>query len=200
MIFESLNDKGMQLTASELLCNYLFTPIIKAKENYEDAFTTPNGSGRFGCWMTMTDSRNTCGIYSPLAKPKWWVSTASLRAFQGKRIKSEALIPHHQGSGSPSIFSGAPLYRTIGYPISFPIKRTKVSISFSSQLGIHGWGSSTPFVLSVLRAHAAETLTDEQSRAILRETLVLLVRAKDQPNWQLRNTTNVSSIAWMDYK
>jgi hypothetical protein len=35
-IFESLNDKGMRLTASELLCNYLFTPIIEAKENYED--------------------------------------------------------------------------------------------------------------------------------------------------------------------
>ena len=34
-IFESLNDKGMPLTASELLCNYLFQPIIEAKENVD---------------------------------------------------------------------------------------------------------------------------------------------------------------------
>ena len=38
--------------------------------------------------------------------------------------------------------------------------------------------SSTPFVLSVLRAHAAGTLSDDSTRAILRETLVLLVRRK----------------------
>ena len=35
-IFESLNDKGMPLSASELLCNYLFRPIIDAKEKFED--------------------------------------------------------------------------------------------------------------------------------------------------------------------
>ena len=35
-IFESLNDKGMPLTASELLCNYLFRPIMEAKENSEE--------------------------------------------------------------------------------------------------------------------------------------------------------------------
>ena len=29
--FESLNDKGMPLTASELLCNYLFRPIIEGQ-------------------------------------------------------------------------------------------------------------------------------------------------------------------------
>ena len=31
-IFESLNDKGMPLTARELLCNYLFRPIIRNDE------------------------------------------------------------------------------------------------------------------------------------------------------------------------
>jgi uncharacterized protein with ParB-like and HNH nuclease domain len=35
-IFESLNDKGMPLTASELLCNYLFRPIIDANEDPEE--------------------------------------------------------------------------------------------------------------------------------------------------------------------
>ena len=34
-IFESLNDKGMPLSAAELLCNYLFKPIIRAKEDFE---------------------------------------------------------------------------------------------------------------------------------------------------------------------
>jgi uncharacterized protein with ParB-like and HNH nuclease domain len=34
-IFESLNDKGMPLSAAELLCNYIFKPIIMANEDYE---------------------------------------------------------------------------------------------------------------------------------------------------------------------
>jgi uncharacterized protein with ParB-like and HNH nuclease domain len=34
-IFESLNDKGMPLSAAELLCNYIFKPIISANEDYE---------------------------------------------------------------------------------------------------------------------------------------------------------------------
>ena len=38
--------------------------------------------------------------------------------------------------------------------------------------------TSTPFILSVLRAQAAGTLGDDMTRAILRETLVLLVRRK----------------------
>jgi hypothetical protein len=32
-IFESLNDKGMPLSAAELLCNYIFKPIIMANED-----------------------------------------------------------------------------------------------------------------------------------------------------------------------
>src|SRR5205814_5926648 len=38
--------------------------------------------------------------------------------------------------------------------------------------------TSTPFILSVLKAQAAGTLGDDMTRAILRETLVLLVRRK----------------------
>ena len=35
-IFESLNDKGMPLKASELLCNYLFRPIMQTEMDFED--------------------------------------------------------------------------------------------------------------------------------------------------------------------
>jgi uncharacterized protein with ParB-like and HNH nuclease domain len=34
-IFESLNDKGMPLSAAELLCNYIFKPIMNSQEDYE---------------------------------------------------------------------------------------------------------------------------------------------------------------------
>jgi uncharacterized protein with ParB-like and HNH nuclease domain len=32
-IYESLNDRGMQLTSSELLCNYIFKPLIETNRN-----------------------------------------------------------------------------------------------------------------------------------------------------------------------
>ena len=34
-IFESLNDKGIPLTAAELMCNYLFKPLIETGNDYE---------------------------------------------------------------------------------------------------------------------------------------------------------------------
>lgn len=34
-VFEGLNDKGTRLGASDLLCNYLFRPLIAAEANYE---------------------------------------------------------------------------------------------------------------------------------------------------------------------
>src|SRR5207302_4679095 len=72
---------------------------------------------------------------------------------------------------------GTSLYRTITDPLSYPHKNEAINQLLIS-IGNTRMETSTPFVLSVLRAQAAGTLGDDSARAILRETLVLLVRRK----------------------
>jgi hypothetical protein len=75
------------------------------------------------------------------------------------------------------IFAGSSLYRTITEPLSYPYKDEEINRLLIA-IGNTRMDSSTPFVLSVLRAHSAGTLTDAAARSVLRETLVLLVRRK----------------------
>ena len=75
------------------------------------------------------------------------------------------------------IFAGTTLYRTITDPLSYPHKNEAINQLLIS-IGSTRMETSTPFILSVLRAQAAGTLGDDMTRAILRETLVLLVRRK----------------------
>src|SRR5207302_8810764 len=72
---------------------------------------------------------------------------------------------------------GTSLYRTITDPLSYPHKNEAIN-QLLIAIGNTRMESSTPFVLSVLRAQAGGTLSDDMTRAILHETLVLLVRRK----------------------
>lgn len=173
-IFESLNDKGMPLSASELLCNYLFRPIISANESPEDlhnnkwlaAIRLLGDHERFEDYL-----RNLFSIGETKTVGK------HRKVYIHFKGKNRSLTPAGAKQHLTDIHAGAPQYRTIIDPLSHPhkdsdINRLLVSIRHT------GMESSTPFVLSVLRAHAAATLGDTMARAVLHETLVLLVRRK----------------------
>jgi hypothetical protein len=173
-IFESLNDKGMPLTASELLCNYLFRPIIDAKENPEElhdhqwlaAIRLLDDDNRFEDYL-----RNLFSIGETKMVGK---HRKVYVHFKGKnRNLTSSLAKQHLAD----IFSGAVQYRTIIDPLSHPHKDDGIN-QLLIAIGHTRMESSTPFVLSVLRARAMGTLDDVKARAILRETLVLLVRRK----------------------
>src|SRR5437667_2703689 len=173
-IFESLNDKGMRLTASELLCNYLFTPIIKAEQNYEDL----HNSKWLGAIRMLDDGdrfeeylRNLFSIGETKMVGK---DRKVYVHFKGKNRK---LTSTSSKQHLADIFSGAPLYRTIIDPLSYPNKNDAINQLLIAIRNTR-MESSTPFVLSVLRTHATGALTDDQTQVILRETLVLLVRRK----------------------
>jgi hypothetical protein len=94
--------------------------------------------------------------------------------FKGKnRNLTNASAKHHLAD----IYSGAIQYQTIIDPISHPHKDDGINLLLIA-ISQTRMESSTPFVLSVLRANSAGALSDEKSRAILRETLVALVRRK----------------------
>jgi hypothetical protein len=173
-IFESLNDKGMALKASELLCNYLFRPIIDAKENSEDlhnelwlaAIRLLDDDDRFEEYL-----RNLFSIGETKMVGKHRKVYVHFKG-KNRNLTSSAARQHLK-----DIFSGAMQYRTIIEPLSHPHKDEGIN-QLLIAIGHTRMESSTPFVLSVLRAHTAGTLNNDQVRAILCDTLVLLVRRK----------------------
>lgn len=173
-IFESLNDKGMPLTASELLCNYLFRPIMDAKENSEElhnsqwlaAIRLLDDNDRFEEYLRHLIS---IGETKMVGKHR--------KVYVHFKGKNRNLTSGQAKQYLADIFGNATVYRTIKDPLSYPHKHDAINhllIAISNTR----MESSTPFVLSVLQAHAVGTVSDDITRAILRETLILLVRRK----------------------
>jgi hypothetical protein len=173
-IFESLNDKGMPLTASELLCNYLFRPIMEAKENSEDLH---NNQWLAAIRLLDDDDRFEEYLRHLLSIGENKMVGKHRKVYVHFKGKNRQLTSGAAKQHLAEIFSGAPLYRTITDPLSHPHKNEGVN-QLLIAIGNTRMESSTPFVLSVLRAQATGTLSDDNTRAILRETLVLLVRRK----------------------
>ena len=173
-IFESLNDKGMPLKASELLCNYLFRPVIDAKEKYEDlhnnqwlaSIRTLGGEDSFEDYL-----RNLFSI----GENKMVGKGRKLYVhFKSKNRHLTAANAKHQ---LKDIHYSAPLYLNIREPLTHRHADegiTNLLISLSNTR----MDSSTPFVLSVLRAVKEGSMDIPSARSILKEVLVLLVRRK----------------------
>ncbi len=173
-IFESLNDKGIPLRASELLCNYLFRPIIEAKESFEDLHNTQ--------WLGTTRLLENDDHFEEYLRNLFSIGEPKM---VGKHRK---VYIHFKGKNRnlnvPSakqhlaeIFAGASLYRTITEPAAYPHKDEDIN-GLLICIRNTRMEFSTPFVLSVLRAHANGALSPGDTCAILHETLVLLVRRK----------------------
>jgi uncharacterized protein with ParB-like and HNH nuclease domain len=173
-IFESLNDKGMPLTASELLCNYLFRPIMEAKENSEELHNNQ--------WLAGIRLLDDDGRFEEYLRHLFSIGETKMvgkhrKVYVHFKGKNKNLTSGAAKQHLADIFASAPLYRTITDPLSYPHKQEGVNQLLIS-IGNTRMESSTPFVLSVLRAQAVATLSDDSTRAILQETLVLLIRRK----------------------
>jgi len=173
-IFESLNDKGMPLRASELLCNFLFRPIIKEEQPYDNlhneqwlgAIRILDGYDEFENYL-----RNLFSIGEPKMVGR------NRKVYVHFKAKNRHLTSTVARQQLADIYSSAPCYRAIQHPIAHPhnqaeINRILIAISNTRM------DSSTPFVLAVLRELSAQRLTVATAVAVLREALVLLVRRK----------------------
>jgi hypothetical protein len=173
-IFESLNDKGMPLTASELLCNYLFRPIIDAKEDLEDLH---NSQWLAAIRLLEDDDRFEEYLRNLFSIGETKMVGKHRKVYVHFKGKNRNLTASSAKQHLADIFSGAIQYRTISEPLSHPHRDDGINHLLIA-IGNTRMESSMPFVLSVLRAHAAGALDDERARTILREALVLLVRRK----------------------
>ena len=173
-IFESLNDKGMPLTASELLCNYLFRPIINAKEDFEDLH---NEKWLAAIRLLESDSRFEEYLRNLFSIGENKMVGRGRKVYIYFKNKNRSLSATSARQRLDDIYSGAPLYRTIRAPLEHrhkdeEINRLLVNIANTRM------ESSTSFVLAVLRALSTNAVNEGQCRAILGETLTLLVRRK----------------------
>ena len=173
-IFESLNDKGMPLTASELLCNYLFRPIINAKENFEDLH---NNKWLAAIRLLESDSRFEEYLRNLFSIGENKMVGKGRKVYIYFKNKNRSLSATSARQQLDDIYSGAPLYRTIREPLVHRHEDAKIN-SLLVNIANTRMDSSTSFVLAVLRALSTHAVSDDQCRAILGETLTLLVRRK----------------------
>jgi Protein of unknown function DUF262/Protein of unknown function (DUF1524) len=173
-IFESLNDKGIPLRASELLCNFIFRPIMEAREDHESLHN--------GQWLAAIRALDTDDAFEDYLRNLFSIGEPKMvgkfrKVYVHFKVKNRDLTVSSAKQHLSDIHSSAFLYRNIRDPISHPhadpeINRLLIGINNTRM------DSSTPFVLAVLREFARGGLEIEKARVVLREALVLLVRRK----------------------
>ena len=173
-IFESLNDKGMPLTASELLCNYLFRPIMDAKGDFEDLHNDK--------WLAAIRFLGNDSLFEEYLRNLFSIGENKMVG-RGRKVYIHFKNKHRSLSAVSArqqlddIYSGASLYRTIREPLLHRHRDEEIN-GLLVNIANTRMDSSTSFVLAVLRALSTNAVDESQGRAILRETLTLLVRRK----------------------
>ena len=174
-IFESLNDKGMALSAAELLCNYLFKPIIKEKENYGELhnekwlFTQKNivdGIKGFEQYLRLLFS---IGNKKLIGKGRtvytYFKNTnTNITTIQSKKIINE-VYDHYRD------------YNFIVNPLEHLHEITEINEIMENINATRMQGAYT-FLLALLKAFKEKQVKQNEVIDLFHETLVLLIRRK----------------------
>ena len=173
-IFESLNDAGMPLSASELLCNYLFRPLTDDATNAHEKLHNDKwlaarravGEDNFEDYL-----RNLFSIGEKKRVGK------ERRMYVHFKIKNKKLSADTAKSSLDEIVAYTTIYKQITQPVltSHPnpkIKKLLININSTNMSSIN------PFLMALLRTLENGRIAEARTLALLRETLVLLVRRK----------------------
>jgi len=176
-IFEGLNDKGMPLSAIELLCSYLFKPLI-------DDVTKQHESIHNDKWLKSIKKvggekeyefyiRNLFSINKPKMIGKGRKLYATFKNTNKKLSKQTAFDTINE------IADNIDLFNQIVKPQDSSCKHSNKEInSILIKIERTSMYSSIPFILAILREQRADNLNDADTIAILNSLLVLLVRRK----------------------
>lgn len=173
-IFESLNDAGMPLSASELLCNYIFRPLTNDSTNVHEKLHNEKwlaarkqvGENEFEEYLRDLFS---IGEKKRVGKER--------RMYVHFKIKNKKLSEASATDTLDRIFDYTNVYNEINKPIQYPsssaeIKKLLIVIKNTNMNSIY------PFLMALLKANEKETITEAETIELLRETYVLLVRRK----------------------
>lgn len=173
-IFESLNDAGMPLSASELLCNYIFRPLTNDTTNVHEKLHNEKwlaarkqvGENEFEEYL-----RNLFSIGEKKRVGK------ERRMYVHFKIKNKKLSEVSATDTLDKIFDYTNVYNEINKPLQYPsssaeIKKLLIAIKNTNM------NSILPFLMALLKANEKETITEAETIELLRETYILLVRRK----------------------
>lgn len=173
-IFESLNDAGMPLSASELLCNYIFRPLTNDATNEHEKLHNEKwlaarklvGENNFEEYL-----RNLFSIGEKKRVGK------ERRMYVHFKIKNKKLTADSAKATLDKIFNYTTVYNHITKPIQIPHPNEKIKglliLIYNTNMS-----SINPFLMGLLKAFENEAISEEDTLNILRETYVLLVRRK----------------------
>jgi len=176
-IFEGLNDKGMPLSAIELLCSYLFTPLIDDvtkqhekihNEKWLKSIKKVGNEEDFELYL-----RNLFSINKPKMIGKGRKLYTNFKNNNRKLSKQEAYDTINEIAENIDLFNHIikPQYPKYEHPNS-EIKKILIKIKRTNM------SSSTSFILALLKEHKGGRITDVDTIAILNILLILLVRRK----------------------
>ena len=173
-IFESLNDKGMPLSAGELLCNYIFKPIIEIQKGHEKLHTD--------YWLATQKILESTHDFEDFLR---YLFSIGQKKMIGKGRKVYVFFKNNNKKLTSEIAeqvlkdmkTTASLYKHIIKPIEFPYPNPKIKTLLSSIQDTR-MESTTPYVLALLKMTAEGNLDEVSTEQLLSELLVLLVRRK----------------------
>ncbi len=173
-IFESLNDKGMPLTAAELLCNYLFKPLIDEKTRRHEKLHSDQ-------WLKaqrkLNDKKSNTSFEEYLRHlfsiGETEVIGTGRRVYVSFKYKHRDLDSNGAEKHLKEIESSADLYIQITDP-----SHGGPHASLLEKIRETNMTSCRPFLLSVLQARQDGSLEETDAESIMREAYILLVRRK----------------------
>ena len=174
-IFESLNDKGMPLSAAELLCNYIFKPIIKANEDFEKLHNEK--------WL-FTQKNIEDGIYGFEQYLRLLFSIGNKKLIgKGRTVytffknTNKTITSIQSKHIIEDIFNYYNDYNFILNPIEHNHNINEINQIMDHINATRMQGSYT-FLLSILKAYKENQIKQNEVVDLFHETLVLMVRRK----------------------
>ena len=176
-IFESLNDKGIQLTAAELMCNFLFRPLIREGDDYESLHLQK--------WLSVQHVDPSSPVFGSFDFEEYLRHLFSVGQKKvigrGRRLYVFFKRMNKNIDASVAricldeISESAPHYRRLLGESRGASKAVDVLLN---KIRDTNMTSCRPFLLAVLKEEQHQAISEGDMEALFREVYVLLVRRK----------------------
>lgn len=172
-IFESLNDRGMPLSACELICSYLFRPL----EGADDFEQLHNAS-----WLGSIKALGSTEKFEEYLRHLFSINESAAVGKQRKvyvhfKKRHANITASTARAALDTIVRFLPNYLYASNPLDNPHPKESLR-KILVDIHLTRMDSCLPFVLAVLDSLESESLSLDQGQAMLAEVLTLLVRRK----------------------
>lgn len=174
-IFESLNDRGTPLSASELICNYLFKPLIDSDDVNHEEFHNEYWLHTIGKIDPSGDFEDYLRIDLSIGEKK--IVGKGRRIYVHFKNKNKKLSSEKAKNYLEEIKSGVGIYNQIYNPVKNRNANKKIA-DLLIKIKSTGMGACNPFLLALLKSNESQGIDNQTTTSILKETFVLLVRRK----------------------